>query len=339
MVASWFRGGRASRRLAAKTETVLIPLLLLGVGFAQEPTFNSQSNLVLVPALVRDKGGGIVYGLTAQDFLITDEGVEQSIRMDEAADAKPVSIVLAIQTGGRAPYEFPRMQGLSSMLDPLLSEGRSEIAIVEFDSQVSLQQGFSSDTDLMASNLHALKPGDGGSAILDAVDFSVKLLSTVSPEREKVLLLISETRDHGSRSAKVQDVVKLIGDSSVIVYALPFSPALSNILDTERGTNLAEMHEGPDLLAPLRLAVEGARRNTPKTIASMSGGEYELFKSRKGFENLMNNFDNHLQSRYMLSFQPAYPHPGLHRVNVSLKHPNQEVILARTSYWAASASK
>ena len=41
----------------------------------QEPTFNAQSNVVLVPTLVRDAKGNVVYGLQARDFIIEDNGV------------------------------------------------------------------------------------------------------------------------------------------------------------------------------------------------------------------------------------------------------------------------
>ena len=59
-----------------------------------------------------------------------------------------------------------------------------------------------------------------------------------------MLLLISETRDHGSHFAKIDDVVTLIGNSNATVYTLAFSPTLSNILDTERGNNEDEMKPG-----------------------------------------------------------------------------------------------
>ena len=48
-----------------------LPLFLAaGAAFAQEPTFRSQSNVVIVPALVRDVTGHPIYGLHATDFVI-----------------------------------------------------------------------------------------------------------------------------------------------------------------------------------------------------------------------------------------------------------------------------
>ncbi|HUC29084.1 MAG TPA: hypothetical protein VMR80_05850 [Candidatus Acidoferrum sp.] len=82
-----------------------------------ETTIRSQANLVLVPALVKDPSGGIVYGLHADDFIIEDDGVTQPGRLDETPEGQPVSLVVAVQRGRRAYAEFPRMQGLKAMLD------------------------------------------------------------------------------------------------------------------------------------------------------------------------------------------------------------------------------
>lgn len=315
----------------------LVLALLGGIGHSQEPTqgptLRSQSNVVLVPALVKDSQGGIVYGLQAKDFLVEDDGVQQPVRLDDAPEGQPISLVVAIQRGRRAYAEFPRMQGLKSMLDPLFSLGTARVAVVEFDSQVDLIRNFTSDATLVRDDLRDLQPGDGGAVILDAVDYSVNLLKKEPEERLRVLLLISETRDHGSR-VKIDDTVAAIGRSNAVMYALAFSPALSNILDTGRGTNKNEEHPTIDFLDLAYRTAQAMRKNVPSTIASMTGGEYELFATRKKFEVRMNDFTNHLHSRYLLSFAPKTPHPGLHQIQVRVRDARDESVLARASYWA-----
>jgi VWFA-related protein len=313
---------------------LLLAALLCGSVFAQETTFHSQSNVVMIPALVKSAKGEAVYGLAAKDFIVEDDGVEQPVRLDEAAEGSQIYLVVAIQRGRRASYEFPRIRGLSAMLDPLLESGAGRIAIVEFDSQVELVQDFSGNSERVAGKLKSLQAGDEGAAIVDAVDFSVKLLEKAPKERQRVLLLISETRDHGSQ-AKVEDVVAEIGESNTAVYALAFSPTKSNILDTMQGNNLAEMHEGIDFIGLAYLAVQAMRKNTPAAVAQMTGGEYELFTANKTFEAKMIDFTNHLHSRYLLSIEPKNPHEGLHRLRVRLRDPAEKSVLARSSYWAA----
>ncbi len=323
----------AGRDRSIKPSFYFLLLLAAEISFGQEPTFRSQSNVVIVPALVRDAAGHVIYGLHAADFAIDDNGVEQTAQLDQAADTEPLSLMVAIQTGRRAGREFERVQGLSSMLTPILEQPGTQIAVLTFDSQLTLAKDFTDSGPQIASCLHNLEPGDGGSAILDAVQYGVRLLNKTPEGRQKVLLLISETRDHGSRFAKIDDVVTLIGNSNTTVYTLAFSPTLSNILDTERGNNEDEMNSGLNLIALLAHARAAMKSNTPKAIASQTGGEYQLFESRKGFESRMIDFTNHLHNRYVLSFEPKYPQPGFHQIRVRLREPGTATVLARSNYW------
>jgi len=309
--------------------------LVSASALSQETTLHSQSNVVLVPTLVKDQHGGIVYGRQAGDFVVEDDGVGQPARLDEEPEGQPVSVVVAIQRGRRASYEFPRIQGLSTMLDPLFSLGTARVALIEFDSEVHVTRDFTKDGSLIDADLQNLQPGDAGAAILDAIDYAVNLLKKEPDGRQRVLLLISETRDHNSAlHNKMPAIVAALGDSNTLVYTLSFSPSLSNILDTGRGNNKSEMTPSPDLLAPLVMTVRAMEKNVPKTVAAMTGGEYELFETRKKFEVRMNDFTNHLHSRYQLSFTPRNPHPGLHQIRVRLKDSANGTVLARTSYWA-----
>ena len=143
---------------------VLLPLLI-GVIAAQNPGFHSETNLVLVPTLIEDQNGRPIYGLQAKDFGVEDDGVAQSVQLDQIAESEPVSVVVAIQCGRRAEYEFPRIKGLGAMLDPLMSSGLTQVAIVEFDSHVELKRDFTTNADEISLELKNLQRGDGGAAI------------------------------------------------------------------------------------------------------------------------------------------------------------------------------
>ena len=319
------------------TSQLLVLLLVLRCAIAQEePGFTTQANLVPVPTLVRDKDGNAVYGLHEKDFVIEDDGLEQAVHLDQAAETQPVSLIVAVQTGRRASREFGRLRGLSSMLDPVLSDPNNEAAVVFFDSNLTLARDFTSNGDSVESDLKAPPSGDGGAAILDAVAYSVRLLARRPDDRQRVLLLISETRDHGSKFANLDEVVRLVGETNTIVYALPFSPYVSQQLDAVRGVNRDEWNPAFDFIEKLAAARQAVRKNAPKALAALTGGEYETFSTRKGFETDMTSFANHLHSRYLLSFQPKQPHPGLHQIRVRLRNPApNETVLFRSSYWVA----
>ena len=341
LLGPWLKGGIVFRSEMHLTNMLRASFQLLALLLAfqcataqQEPGFTSHANLVAVPTLVRDGNGNAVYGLPAQDFIIEDDGVEQPIHLEEAAEAQPISLVVAVQTGRRANREFGKLTGLSSMLDPVLSDPNNEAAVVFFDSKLNLAREFTNHADLIEADLNSPPAGDGGAAVLDAVAYSVRLLARCSDGRQRVLLLISETRDHGSHFSKLDDAVRLIGSTNTLVYALPFSPYVSQQLDAARGNNREEWSPSMDILEKLAAARQAMEKNTPKALASMTGGEYELFNTRKGFETDLTSFANHLHSRYRLSFEPKHPHPGLHQIRVRLKSPTQNgTVLFRSSYW------
>jgi VWFA-related protein len=332
----WTKSSRTLARRVKLRRRALPVLLFALLATAQETTLRSRANLVLIPTLVKDQQGGIVYGLEAKDFVVEDNGVEQRVQLDEAPEGQPVSLVLAIQTGRRANYEFPRLQGLKSMLEPLFAMGTARVAVLEFDSHVRVAQHFSQNESIIDDDLANLRPGDDGASILDAIASSIDLLKDEPENRARVLLLISETRDHGSKE-KIEDAVAAIGQTNATMYALSFSPSLSNVLDTGRGTNIDEMHEGINFLELAYITAQAMRKNVPRTVAFMTGGEYELFATRKKFEVHMNDFTNHLHSRYLLSFAPKNPIRGLHQIRVRLRNAPDASVLSRTTYWAEGA--
>ena len=103
-------------RIPARFCSLILLLPLLGSS-QQETTVRSQSSVVLVPALVKDVQDHPIYGLTANDFVVEDDGVAQSVYLDDSAESDPVSLVVAIQTGRRAKREFSRIRGISGSTD------------------------------------------------------------------------------------------------------------------------------------------------------------------------------------------------------------------------------
>lgn len=296
---------------------------------------SAHANLVPVPTLVLDGHGYNIVGLHAQDFMIEDDGVQQVVHLDEAAESKPLSVIIAVQCGRRAKREFGRISGISAMLDPVLNEPQSEAAVLFFDSKLNLFREFTNNVDLVENDLKGIESGDNGAAILDAIAYSARLLAKRPGDRERVLLLISETRDHGSHFDTLDEVVRLIGENNISVYALPFSAYMSQQLDVLRGTNKDEWSPNIDIIEKLAAIRQAMRKNIPDTLASLTGGEYRTFHTQETFEAGMIDFANNLHSRYALSFEPKNPHPGLHQIQVRLRDPSKNAnVLYRTSYWA-----
>src|ERR1700692_1963751 len=66
---------------------------------ASGAVLRTGSTLVLVPALVKTKHGDPVFTLTADSFVVTDDGVEQRVRLEEDSGGQPLALVIVVETG------------------------------------------------------------------------------------------------------------------------------------------------------------------------------------------------------------------------------------------------
>lgn len=215
---------------------------------AGDSTITSQTTLVVVPALVRDKAGNPVFALKASDFALTDDGVAQTLTLDEESGRQPLALVVVVETGGAGAREFDELGPLTPMLESLVGNVPHQIAVVAFDSQPDIVQEFTWDLDRAAdavagltvnckrkhyldacsekSSLHHLSNGDNGAAILDSLSEAVRLLDLMPPSYRRAILLISETVDRGSHTS-VEEAVRSISDTNTTIYSVGFSTAKS----------------------------------------------------------------------------------------------------------------
>ncbi len=299
---------------------------------SSQTTIRVQSSEVLVPTLVQMPSGEIIYGLGPNDFELLDNGVQQQLHVDDDLDNEPVSVVVAVEKGRMAELEFDKINRLAPLIDLFLGDGVSEAAFVSFDSKPQVVVPFTRDAERLGHELKRIEPGDGGAAILDTVGYSVKLLEDRPKDYRRVLLLISETRDHGSHDVDAKRLVEEIGTSNTLVLSVTFSPSKALFLhDLKRNEDEAP---GPDLLAPVLMAVQAVRKNVAREIALMSGGEYAPFTTERGFEDRVQEVAKHARNRYLLSFRPSDNTPGLHQLDVRLTRNLGARVVARTSYWA-----
>jgi len=293
------------------------------------PTFRVSTSVVIVPTLVEKDDGEVLYGLKAKDFEVLDNGVPQKVQVDDDLDTQPVSLVVCVERGRDAPLEFKTISHLGPLLQLFTGDGHGQAALVAFDSDPTWVEPFTENLDAITNDLQNMPAGNGEAAIVDAVGYSVNLLEQQPPDHRRVLLLVSESRDHGSRHFNIPELVERIGTSNTLVLSLVFSPSKAEIIDWGKANP-----SGGDLLAPLMMTMNAMRRNTPKTLAALSGGEYDPFTKEKGFENRVAEVASHARNRYILSFHPTDLTPGLHTLEVKLTQNYGARVVARNSYWA-----
>jgi hypothetical protein len=79
-------------------------------------------------------------------------------------------------------------------------------------------------------------------------------------------------------------------------------------------------------------ATDGLRTNIPESVATLTGGEFFKLGDRRSLERSLTTISNHMPNRYILTFQPQSPHPGLHSISLHLKDYPELKVTARNSY-------
>ena len=328
---------------------------------SQTSTISVRSNLVLVPALVKTKGGANVYTLKADDFILTDDGVEQPLRMEDDAGGEPLAMVVLVQSGNDGALHLNELQALIPTLEAVIGGVKHKVAVVSFDSEPQLEQGFTSKNEDVWTAMDRIDAGDSGAAMLDALTYSIDMLRKMPPSYRRAIVMISQTIDHGSH-VRIDEALRALDDTNTTVYSLAFT---STMADFKKGaTNLDSTKPGPahgcfshdpdstvsrarqnynciaELLPPLELArlaavaaIDGLKRNTAETVAKLTGGEYFHEKNVRSMEKSLLAISNHLPNRYVLSFRPQSPQPGFHTIHLRLKNYDNLVVESRNGYW------
>jgi VWFA-related protein len=194
----------------------------------QASTITVRSNLVIVPALVRTKAGQLVYTLKADDFLLTDNGVEQKLHLEQDTGDLPLALVICVETGSSGVDHLTDYRNLGTLLDAMVGSIDHTVAVVGFDSTPRLLHGFTPNLSFITKSLDDLDTGDNHAAVLDAIIYSVGQLRKQPPTYRRAILLLSETLDQGSH-AKLVDALRAISDTNTVIYSVGFASTKSQI--------------------------------------------------------------------------------------------------------------
>jgi VWFA-related protein len=335
---------------------------------AQDSRFNVRSRLVLVPVSVSDSNGRSVDGLEAADFRLLDNRWERKVTVDTiATGVAPIALVIAVQSSGISIPVLEKVRKIGAMIQPLVTGERGCAAVASFAEEVAWLQECTGNPDAIQRALRRLRPGEHKKAVmLDAVDQSIERLRK-QPNARRVLLLISESRDRGSKT-DLEAVTKAAQSADVAIYALTYSaittaftskdplsresPAKSSQTTPEQGAMRTAngappspynpvspklMGEGQsvDVIAMISELAHLSQPNSTQALAAATGGITFPFTRQKGLEDAIQKLGAELHSQYVLSFVPQDAAPGYHNLEVSLAREGKFRIRARPGYWSS----
>jgi VWFA-related protein len=325
--------------------TLLLTLSTAAACSAQDPqpltentqpfTLRTESNVVLVPTTVQTKHGDMLYTLKPEQFIVEDNGVPQTIHVDEDTDALGLSLAVVVQCSRSAIMEYGKLIGLGAMIDGISGGAPREVALIVYGGKPVLLGNFSPDPDAIQRALAQLSPCDDPEAsTLDAVAYATSLLEARKNHYRHAILLIGETRDHGS-DIKAGEVIAALGRTNTVVDSVAFSPGKTEIIN--------DLHYGGGSgpIGLLVMAINALKKNAPKELSNLSGGEYINFTTQKGFDNGLHQLSNHIHNYYLLSFQPHTANgepsaPGMHRISVKIPDYPTAHIRYRESYFSGA---
>jgi VWFA-related protein len=352
---------------------LILPLLLFIAsagasaqqGDTSQPTLSVRSTLVEVPALVKTKAGEVVFELTAEDFVLTDDGVPQRLTLDPDTDWQPLALAICVETGGAGARHLADYRELDALVDALIGNVEHRVAVIGFDSKPHLLLPFGSETADASRQLANLQEGDPGASVLDGVAFAIAQLRAQPTRYRRAILLLSETLDQGSTTT-LEDALRLISDTNTTMYSFGFSSTRSAV-SHEAAKRNRPGEPGPahgcfsrdgadaeyeghyskqvldclsDLAPPIRLATmafvtarNSLRTNTAESIAQLTGGEYFHFHEAKDLKAGLVKMSSDVPNYYVLSFHPTSLTPGLHALHLELKDRPQLELKSRSEYW------
>ena len=292
------------------------------------PVFGARVETVYVDAFVT-KDGLSVRGLTAADFELKDNGVEQTVEL-VASDSLPLVSVLAFDASGSvAGRKLAALQAAGGAFLDGLKAG-DEAALITFNEEVRWAGEPTSDREQVKAALAGIRPR-GGSAVLDGLYTAVTL--PVSKARSLVVLF-SDGEDNQSWLEDMQ-VKTVVERSNALVHVVGIAPPGPDQPDMGSSRSPSGGLPRESVGSQLPPGVEATHNRALRQIAEATGGRFWTADSPERLRQTFAAIAEAMSHRYVLRYEPkAGASPGWHRIELKLRGKSGR-IESRRGYWVA----
>jgi VWFA-related protein len=192
-------------------------------------TFGTSARSVRVPVSVLDKHGEPVLGLRGEDFHVSEDGRAQPVTFF-SGQRRPLRIALALDVSASMRGKMDDVaDALRHFID--LLEPADEILVITFSETVSVDQGFTSDRDLLERVFSRLQPGEG-TALYDAAVEAIRRVAP-GPAESKAVVIVSDGMDTAS-STTLTELLDLARHSEVPVFSIGLGGGDASFFDLLR---------------------------------------------------------------------------------------------------------
>jgi VWFA-related protein len=315
--------------------------------------FRTGVELINVSATVTDRSGRFVPNLRKEDFIVFEDGEEQTITHFNA-ERVPVSLGIVLDTSGSmAGEKFEHAQAsLERFLFDLL-DANDEVFLVRFSTDTYLEQGWTADKGRISRALRRITPR-GGTAMYDAVAEAVPLADR-GTNRKKALLVISDGNDTNSET-HISEVKQLVRQSEVLVYAIGIDGE-GEVTGIFRRPPIGQPR--PPIQGPFPFPIPRRGRPFPapggggggqgtwqrnddrvnvgalRSLTDDSGGRTEIVRSTRDLGPATQNIADELSQQYFFAYPAAAKKDGRwHDIRVEVRDKRYQV-RARRGYMAS----
>ncbi len=283
------------------------------------PTFRAGVEVVTISAVVRDRRGKFVPGLTREDFQVLDRGQVRRIGQLRADEA-PLSLALLIDVSGSMDVggNLGRARQAASLVLDGLERGRDEAALFTFDTTLRDAQPFTTEPRLVLERF-AEASAFGATRLHDAIAATAQRVAARANHRRAIVVL-TDGVDNASRLAPAE-VSGIASEIDVPVYVITVVSPLDRP-DTQR------------VMKPVG-EVDAPARGTLGDLARWTGGEIYVASAVDELASAAREVVAELRHQYLLSFEPGGP-AGWHPLVVRTRHKNL-IVHARGGYVAGPA--
>lgn len=294
----------------------------------QPPTFRASAQIVVVPVTVTNSKGRRVAGLNASDFLLSDNGQPREFTLEDISG--PVSLLLAVETASSSAAALDKLRKTSGLFQPLLAGHDGEIGLLSYDDDVRLLAELQRDPTAFSAALKGIRVTGGQGKQLDAIVKAVEILKARPGGRRRILVIVGESKDLGSK-VKLDQAVGMAQQANVTIYPVTYSRTTTPFTSREPLTGNSM---GVDILGGLRELARLGQANTAAEIARFTGGWTNSFTKEKGLEDALQRVGDELHLQYVLEFKSDLTQAGEYRkLTILVKNHPEYTLRHRPGYW------
>jgi VWFA-related protein len=279
---------------------------------------------------VTDSNGEFVLDLEQKDFHVLDDGIEQTIDHWDLS-GEPLAVVLVLETSSRPHAMIPAIRSLGSIFTETAMALGGEGAVITYDSAVVLRQPFTQDHDAVEKAIATVNFEEPGRRLYDGLDLAVQKLKAEPPKWRRIMLIVGESRDEGSK-ANLGEIVRDAEHANVSIYAVGPSSMTRDVF--EYGPTL---WAAPAILL-LQQGINMAKNHDLEVAAAATGGIHYSAVRASTLQDALDKVGGELHAGYVVGYRPNSERAqGFHSITVTVSRPNVHV-RSRPGYYIATLS-